>query len=159
MRVKVTAADAARGDLTLPEISAQVVPVPVVGDTPKLSFQHSDGTGGSLKEHRGKYVVVHFWASWCESCKKQLPALRRLQERYAVRGLATLGLSLDSEPAAWQAMLKRLHLPWPQGRLAAAADAGISSVPVYWLLDPDGKIIAKTYDLDELAAALAERMK
>jgi thiol-disulfide isomerase/thioredoxin len=159
VRVTVTAEDAARGEMTLPEISTEVAPVPGVGDSPKLAFQHSDGSSGALRDYRGKYTVVHFWASWCEACKKQLPTLRQLQERYAARGLATLGLSLDQDAAAWQAVLKRLELSWPQGRLTVSANAGVSSVPTYWLLDPNGKIVAKTYDLDELARALAERMK
>jgi thiol-disulfide isomerase/thioredoxin len=159
VRVTVTAADAARGELTLPDIPAVVKPVPAVGDAPPLNFQRNDGTAGSLADYRGRYTVVHFWASWCGVCKQQFPALRQLQERYASRGLATLGLTLDDDAAAWQAVLKRLDLPWPQGRLSAAADAGISSVPAYWLLDPAGKITAKGYDPDEIAAALADRLK
>jgi thiol-disulfide isomerase/thioredoxin len=159
VRVTVTAADAARGELVLPEISAEVVPVPAVGDSPVLAFRHSDGAGGTLKDYRGKYTLVHFWASWCGPCKQQLPALRRVQERFAGRGLATLGISLDHHSAAWQTALKRLDLPWRQGRLDRASDAGISSVPAYWLLDPTGKIVAKVHDPDDLAKALAERMK
>jgi RNA polymerase sigma factor (sigma-70 family) len=157
--VTVTAADAARGDLKLPEIAAAVVPVPAVGDTPALSFRRADGSNGTLGDCRGRYTVVHFWASWCGPCKQQLPALRRLQERFAGRGLATLGLALDEDDAAWQAALKRLDLPWPQGRLTAAGDAGVSGVPAYWLLDPAGKIVSKVYDPDELAAPLADRLK
>jgi thiol-disulfide isomerase/thioredoxin len=159
VRVTVTAADAARGETTLPEVLAEIAPVPGVGDTPKLTFQHPDGKGGALTDYRRGYTVVHFWASWCRECKKQFPAVQRLRERYAARGLATLGLSLDQDPAAWQSELKQVNLPWPQGRLAVSADAGVSSVPAYWLLDNNGKIVAKTYDLDELARALAERMK
>src|SRR5262249_47534873 len=137
--VTVTPADATRGELALPEIAAAVVPVPAVGDTPALSFHRADGSAATLAVCRGRYTVVHFWASWCGPCKQQLPALRRLQERFAGRGLATLGLALDEEDAAWQAAVKRLDLPWPQGRLAAAGDAGVSGVPAYWLLDPTGK--------------------
>jgi thiol-disulfide isomerase/thioredoxin len=159
VRVTVTADDATRGELSLPEISAKVVPIPAVGDTVELAFQRADGSDGTLKDYRDRFTIVHFWASWCGPCKQQLPGLRRLQERYAARGLTTLGLSLDRDAAAWQTVLKQLDFSWPQGRLANAATPGVSSVPAYWLLDPDGKIIAKVYDLDELATALPNRLK
>jgi RNA polymerase sigma factor (sigma-70 family) len=159
VRVTVTAADVERGRLTLPEMDAAVVPIPAVGDTPVLAFERTQGPGGALTDYRGRYLVVHFWASWCGPCKQQLPALRRLHERYAGRGLATLGLSLDEDTAAWQAALGRLDLPWPQGRCSGAGGAGVSSVPAYWLLDPSGKILGKASDPDELAATLAERLK
>jgi RNA polymerase sigma factor (sigma-70 family) len=156
--VTVTAADAARGELALPEVAAEVAPVPAVGDTPALTFHRADGTAGTLADCRGRYTVVHFWASWCVTCKRQLPALRRLEERFAARGLATLGLALDEDEAAWQAALKRLDLPGPQGRLTDE-EAGVSSVPAYWLLDPAGKIVSKADDPEELVAPLAERLK
>ncbi len=159
VRVTVTAADAERGELALPEIAGEVVPVPAVGDTPALAFHRADGAAGKLADSRGRYTVVHFWASWCGSCKQQLPALRRLQERFASHGVAFLGLSLDEDDAAWKAALKRLDLAWPQGRLDGADSAGVSSVPEYWLLDADGKIVSKVYDPDELAANLADRLK
>jgi thiol-disulfide isomerase/thioredoxin len=159
VRVTVTEADAARGELALPEVAAAVVPIPAVGDTPALTFQRADGGDGTLADYRGGYTLVHFWASWCGPCKEQLPALRRLREQFAGRGLAALGLSLDDDSAAWQAGLKRLDLPWPQGRLAAAGEAGVSSVPAYWLLDPAGKVVGKVNDPDEMAALLAERLK
>jgi thiol-disulfide isomerase/thioredoxin len=158
VRVKVTAADAARGEVVLPPINAEVVPVPQVGDTPVLAFQRADGSADTLRDHRGRYTVVHFWASWCGPCKQQLPVLRRLHQRYAARGLSTLSLALDQDSAAWRAALKRLDLPWQQGRLAATG-AGVSSVPAYWLLDPTGKIVARVYDPAELAPLLAKRLK
>jgi uncharacterized GH25 family protein/thiol-disulfide isomerase/thioredoxin len=158
VRVTVTDADAARGELAIPEVAAAVVPVPAVGDTPALGFRRADGTPGTLADCRGRYTVVHFWASWCGPCKQQLPALRRLHERFAARGLATLGLALDDDPAAWQAALGRLDLPWPQGRLADGAP-GVSSVPAYWLLDPAGKLVANAYDPDELTTVLESRLK
>lgn len=158
MRVTVTAADVERGTLTVPEIAAEVVPIPVIGDVLTLSYQRPDGSKGTLSDSRGKFTVVHYWASWCTPCKQQMPALRQVQERFAGRGLATVGISVDAEVEPWQTALKRLELPWPQGR-AAAGECGISSVPAYWLLDPAGKIVAKVYDPDELAKQLAERLK
>ncbi|MGA2254934.1 MAG: carboxypeptidase regulatory-like domain-containing protein, partial [Thermoguttaceae bacterium] len=159
VHVTVTEADAARGELALPEISAVVAPVPAIGDTPAVTFHRANGADGSLTDFRGHYTVLHFWASWCGPCKQQLPALRQLHDRFAARGLAALGVSLDDDPAAWEAALKRLDLPWLQGRVAAKGCAGVSSVPAYWLLDPAGKIVAKANDPDELTTPLAERLK
>src|SRR5262249_20349936 len=53
VRVTVTEADAARGELALPEIAATVVPIPAVGDTPGLTFTRTDGAEGTLAESRG----------------------------------------------------------------------------------------------------------
>jgi thiol-disulfide isomerase/thioredoxin/protocatechuate 3,4-dioxygenase beta subunit len=159
VRVSVTEADLARGERTLPEVAVTVVPVPAAGDTPVLSFDRPDGSHGSLQDYRGRYTVVHFWTSWCGPCKQQMPALRRLQERFAGQSLATLGLSLDEDPVAWQAAWKQFNLPWPQGRLGATGAAGVSAIPVYWLLDPAGKIVIKAYDPDELVPLLADRVK
>jgi uncharacterized GH25 family protein/thiol-disulfide isomerase/thioredoxin len=158
-RVTVTEVDAARGTLTLPEIAAEVAPVPGIGDSPELGFRGPDNSTGTLKDYRGRYLVVDFWASWCGPCKQQLPALRRVHERFAPRGLAALGLSLDEDAAAWKSALEGLNLAWPQGRLAEAGEAGVSSVPAYWLIDPAGKIVAKPNDPDELAALLVDLLK
>jgi len=159
VRVTVTTADVARGELTVPEVAAEVEPVPAVGDMPTLSFKRTDGKAGSLADCREKYTVVHFWASWCAPCKKQLPALKKLHERFAARGLTTLSLSLDDDPAAWQTALKSLDLPWMQGRLGGDRASGVSGVPAYWLLDPTGKLIAKGSDPDELAVVIEDRLK
>ncbi|MDY3560873.1 sigma-70 family RNA polymerase sigma factor [Gemmata sp. JC673] len=159
VRVTVTAADAARGELKVPEVTAEVEPIPVVGDTPALAFERADGKTGTLADCRGRYTVVHFWASWCAPCKKQLPALKALHERFAARGLTTLSLSLDDESAPWRAALKELALPWAQGRLGAKGASGVSGVPAYWLLDPTGKLMAKGDTPDELIPVLEERLK
>lgn len=158
VRFAVTAADASRGELSLPEIAVEVVPTPGVGDTPQLAFERADGSADALEHYRGRYTVVHFWASWCAPCMGQLPALKSVQARFAARGVTTLGLSVDEDRSAWQTGLKHANATWSEGRVAAP-QAGISSVPTYWLLDPSGKIVAKVYDPDALALALAERLK
>ena len=159
VRVTVTATDAARGELKVPEIAAQVERVLATGDIPALSFKRTDGKDGTLADCRGKYMVVHFWASWCAPCKKRLPALKTLHERFAARGLRVLSLALDDDATAWQAALKGLDVGWAQGRLGASGTSGVSSVPTYWLLDPTGKLVAKAYDPDELATVLEEQLK
>ena len=70
-----------------------------------------------------------------------------------------LGLSLDREAKAWQAAQQKLNLPWQRGRLTDTSAGGVSAVPVYWLLDREGRIVVKSFDVDELTKGLAERIK
>jgi thiol-disulfide isomerase/thioredoxin len=154
--VTITAADLERGELTLPEISAPVVPVPAVGDVPELTFEHDDGSPGTLEEFRGRHVIVHFWASWCGPCKQQLPALRKLHdELVSTPQVAIVSISLDDDVAAWHGALKEDKMPWPEGRLTMDAN-GVSSVPAYWLLDPTGKILTKSSDIGEIRQGLSD---
>jgi thiol-disulfide isomerase/thioredoxin len=156
--VTVTATDAASGRVELPEIGATVVPIPAVGDKLAIRFARADGTGGNLADSHGSYTLVHFWASWCGPCKQQVPALRRLHDRFAARGLRMLGLSVDEDVDAWLEATKHFQLSWPQGRLTHPAETGVSSVPAYWLTDPEGKIVSKTADPDELIELLEKRL-
>ena len=153
---KIVPITVARGEVTLPEIAAKVVDVPEVGDRALLKFQQIDGNNGSLKSFLGHYTVLHFWTSWCSSCKEQLPALQKLQSTSPIADLKILSLSMDEDSNAWKAALTQLTLPWQQGRLLSTDTIGISSVPYYWLLDPTGKIVAKTYDPEKLTAELEE---
>ena len=152
VRMSVSDADVKRGEVSVPDVTAEVRPVAEVGTTPTLAFHKADGLAGTLADVRGKPTLVHFWASWCAPCKRQLPAVARLHETAA--GINVVGLSLDEDVVAWQAALNTLTLPWPQGRVANPADAGLSSVPAYWLLDGSGTIVAKAYDADELPSLI-----
>ena len=155
--VTVTEEDVARGELTLPEIELPVTPVPAVGEIPVLSFVRPDGSGGSLADCRGRYTLVHFWASWCGPCKEQIPSVRQLHEQIGAEKLAVLSLSLDHDSTAWTKSIGALGLPWPQGRLDGTTTA-VSSVPYYWLLDGEGKLVLKTGAVAEVAEYLGEEV-
>jgi beta-lactamase regulating signal transducer with metallopeptidase domain/uncharacterized GH25 family protein/thiol-disulfide isomerase/thioredoxin len=159
-RVTVTAADLKRGELTLPDISAPVVSVPAAGDVPKLNFEREDGSPGTLEEFRGRYLIVHFWASWCGPCRQQLPAVRKLYDDFvSARQAAIVSVSLDDDTVTWHGALKEHNMPWTQGRFTTEATAGVSSVPAYWLLDPTGKILAKSSNIGEIRQRLSELHK
>ena len=83
--------------------------------------------------------------------------LRHLHETFSPHGVPSMGLSLDDDPEAWDAALKRSNLPWSHGRLGKGA--GVSVVPAYWLLDPNGKILVKATEPEEVAKYLAEQVK
>lgn len=106
----------------------------------------NDGSEASLEDFRGQWVLVNFWASWCEPCKAESPALERLQRRYGgdrftVLGIATRDVSGDSRE-----FVREFGLSYPQyrdGDGSLSRDWGTTGVPESFLVDPDGILRAK----------------
>lgn len=99
----------------------------------------------SLKDLKGRYVVVDVWATWCMPCKIQTPNFERLAEQYTNPNLAFVSLSIDDNRDAW---LSEAHEKSPRVLQLIANDKavlgrayGIESIPRFLLIGPDGKII------------------
>jgi len=110
---------------------------------------------------KGKYVLLDFWASWCPDCRKEMPALVDLYAAYKDRGLEIVGYSLDKDMDAWIKGIETLHIPWVQ-----MSDCGfwnsqganlyaVQSIPLTILIDPEGNIIARGMDVENLKKLLA----
>jgi thiol-disulfide isomerase/thioredoxin len=115
-----------------------------------------------LSSFRGKYVLVDFWASWCGPCRQENPNVVKLYNKYKGKGFTILGVSLDKagDKPAWLAAIKNDGLTWTQvsdlngwSNLAARL-YGVQSIPQNFLIDPQGKIVAKGLRGDDLDAAL-----
>jgi peroxiredoxin len=135
-----------------------------IGNT-ALDFSQNDtlGKAVSLSSFRGKYVLIDFWASWCGPCRRENPNVVRTFEKYKDKGFTVLGVSLD-RPNAQEKWMKAIHddgLAWTQVSdlqfwdNAVAKLYGIRSIPQNFLIDPQGKIVAKNLRGEELEAKLA----
>jgi peroxiredoxin len=83
---------------------------------PAFSVATPDGSALALGDLRGKVVLLNFWATWCEPCLEEMPALERLAQTYHARGLLVLALSMDREGASVvRPFLKRHGLTLPIG--------------------------------------------
>ena len=122
----------------------------------------ADGTVIDLAAYRGKVVLVDFWATWCGPCVAELPHVREAYEKYHAQGFEIVGISLDKEADKLAAFIKENHMSWPQffdgqgwkNKLAQAY--GINSIPATFLLDREGKIVAKGLRGDALSRKLGE---
>ena len=110
---------------------------------PDFTVKDLQGQTISSADLRGKVVLVDFWATWCQPCKKEMPGYQRLLDRYGSRGFAVLGLKFDTmmdteDPVKFA---KRIGVHYP---LAVATDGlkqkfgGIEGLPTTLLYDRQG---------------------
>lgn len=127
-------------------------------------FTQNDTLGKpvSLKDFRGKYVLLDFWASWCGPCRKENPNVVKAFNKYKDRGFTVLSVSLD-QPGKKDAWLKAIHddhLTWTHvsdlkywgNDVVKLYD--INAVPANYLIGPDGVILAKNVRGEDLEHAL-----
>ena len=116
---------------------------------PEISLPNPDGQTVNLSDLRGNYVLIDFWAAWCKPCREENPNVVRLYNEYKDRGFEVFGVSLDRTREAWLRGIQEDGLEWTQVsdlqyfNSAAADTYQINAIPATYLIDPDGKIIAK----------------
>ncbi|MBQ7180201.1 MAG: TlpA family protein disulfide reductase [Bacteroidaceae bacterium] len=94
----------------------------------------------------GKYLILDFWASWCEPCRKEMPNLKRLYERFHSRGLDITGISADHDEEVWLEALGELDVPWANYldvNRQAITEYKVMYIPSTFIIDQNGVIIAE----------------
>jgi cytochrome c biogenesis protein CcmG, thiol:disulfide interchange protein DsbE len=97
-----------------------------------------------LARHRGRVVVVDFWASWCKPCRQSIPWLNAMRDRYGASGLTIIGVNVDAERADADRFLRELPIEFeiifdPTGDLAKQFK--VQGMPSSFVFDRTGKLV------------------
>jgi len=134
---------------------------------PFPDFNENDVAGNplSISKYKGKVVLVDFWATWCVPCIVKLPEIQKAYDKFHGQGFEVIGVSLDDEKDKLESFIKQKKMPWPEffdGKRwenKLAQKYGVDQTPTAYLLDRDGKIIAKLSGDEDLNSEIAQALK
>ena len=129
------------------KMKAQIEPQTLqVGDkAPSFNLPDEKGETHSLADYKGKYLVIDFWASWCGPCKKEMPFMKELYNKYHKHGLEMVAVSTDRKKNEWLKAVKELDMPYLQlhdNNNEASDSYFVSGIPYVLLINPEGVIEA-----------------
>lgn len=114
-----------------------------------ITLNNPEGEPIKLFEQLGEITLVDFWASWCRPCRGENPNIVKAYEKYKSKGFTVVGVSLDEDAELWKRAIKQDNLTWTHmsdlklWNSAVVSQYNISSVPASFLVDKNGKILAK----------------
>lgn len=146
----------------------QTIQALTVGATaPELLLYDDKKNAQSLHSYvkKNKYTVIFVWISWCVHCQKTIPKMNALYEQYKKKGLGVFAVSLDEEESKWKAALASIPTTWlnvselvPLKQSKIAQTYSVTNTPTIFILDKDGKIVAKNIYNEALENFLKEKL-
>lgn len=110
---------------------------------PDFTLKNLQGTNLNLTEQRGQIIVVNFWASWCGPCRKEMPVLQSLHDKYNDLGVSVWGVNVEQENQAGRDFLRGLDLTFPiffDASNNISASYQVEAMPTTVIVDRNGKV-------------------
>lgn len=113
------------------------------GPAPQFTAKTLDGKSVSLRELKGKVVMINFWASWCGPCRQEMPLLEEIYNDYKKAGFILLGVNLDEEVDDAKGFLSGVNVSFPvpldpMGKVAEAYEN--QAMPSSYFVDKNGQL-------------------
>jgi peroxiredoxin len=129
---------------------------------PEIAMRNPLGETKKLSSFKGKYVLLDFWASWCAPCRAESANLVRLYNKYKNKGFEIFSVSLDNDAEKWKKAIMTDGLTWTHVSDLSNWESkvvplyNLKSIPQTFLLDKEGRIIAKSLIGEKLNNKLKE---
>lgn len=133
---------------------------------PDFTAPNPEGKQISLNSIKGKATIIDFWASWCVPCRRENPNVVKVYEKYHKKGLEIISVSLDrpGQKEQWLQAIEDDKLTWHHVSNLnyfndpVAQQYNVQSIPATFILDADGKIVAKSLRGEQLEDKIAEML-
>lgn len=131
---------------------------------PEIALKSPEGKEITLSSLKGKLVLIDFWASWCKPCRMENPNVVKVYDEYKNKGFEILGVSLDRDKQKWVGAIANDKLSWLHvsdlkfWQSEAAIKYNVKAIPKTFLIDKEGKILAKDLRGDALRERIAKEL-
>lgn len=163
---KIESYDRGKEELVLTTVDAKVDTIhPQPGFyAPDFSLQnHLNGEDLSLDEFRGKYLILDFWGTWCTGCVQALPGFVELHKKMIEKPVEILSIACFSDETNFNKLREKYGMDWLHAwqtqNVGIVKDYQVSGYPVYFLIDPEGKILNRTLFLSEIEKNLEAQLE
>lgn len=135
----------------------------LIGKAPDFKLLDMKGNIVKLSDYKGKYLLVDFWASWCKPCRIKAKELKKHYPRLKGLGVEVVGISCDENKNQWVKAIEEDQPLWTQllidkkiNGTDTADDYKVEFIPTLYLISPEGEILEKNPNVEEIETFVKE---